>query len=232
MFPHHENEIAQSEAATGACFANIWIHNGPLRIDNEKMSKSLGNFFTVREVLKYYNAEVIRHLLVASHYRSPINYSEQSLQQSASALERFYISLQGLDISGAKYLTNSRFEKAFYQAMDDDFNTPEAFRVMFEMAKEINKHKTKDRAYANQLGALLIRLGGILGFLQNEPSEFLRSGVSIGVDFQEIERMIAAREQARADKDWKRADEIRDQLTMMKVVVEDGDEGSSWRIER
>ena len=232
MFPHHENEIAQSEAATGSRFANIWIHNGPLRIDNEKMSKSLGNFFTVREVLKYYNAEVIRHLLVASHYRSPINYSEQSLQQSASALERFYISLQDLDISGAKYLTNSRFEKAFYQAMDDDFNTPEAFRVMFEMAKEINKHKTKDRAYANQLGALLIRLGGILGFLQNEPSEFLRSGVSMEVDFQEIERMIAAREQARADKDWKRADEIRDQLTMMKVVVEDGDEGSSWRIER
>ena len=232
MFPHHENEIAQSEAATGSRFANIWIHNGPLRIDNEKMSKSLGNFFTVREVLKYYDAEVIRHLLVASHYRSPINYSEQSLQQSASALERFYISLEDLDISGAKYLTNSRFEKAFYQAMDDDFNTPEAFSVMFEMVKEINKHKTKDRAYANQLGALLIRLGGILGFLQNEPSKFLRSAVSIEVDFQEIERMIAAREQARADKDWKRADEIRDQLATMKVVVEDGDEGSSWRIER
>ena len=232
MFPHHENEIAQSEAATGTRFANVWIHNGPLRIDNEKMSKSLGNFFTVREVLKYYDAEVIRHLLVASHYRSPINYSEQSLQQSASALERFYISLEDLDISGAKYLTNSRFEKAFYQAMDDDFNTPEAFSVMFEMVKEINKHKTKDRAYANQLGALLIKLGGILGFLQNEPSKFLRSAVSIEVDFQEIERMIAAREQARADKDWKRADEIRDQLATMKVVVEDGDEGSSWRIER
>ena len=232
MFPHHENEIAQSEAATGTRFANVWIHNGPLRIDNEKMSKSLGNFFTVREVLKYYDAEVIRHLLVASHYRSPINYSEQSLQQSASALERFYISLEDLDISGAKYLTNSRFEKAFHQAMDDDFNTPEAFSVMFEMVKEINKHKTKDRAYANQLGALLIRLGGILGFLQNEPSKFLRSAVSIEVDFQEIERMIAAREQARADKDWKRADEIRDQLATMKVVVEDGDEGSSWRIER
>lgn len=232
MFPHHENEIAQSEAATGTRFANVWIHNGPLRIDNEKMSKSLGNFFTVREVLKYYDAEVIRHLLVASHYRSPINYSEQSLQQSASALERFYISLEDLDISGAKYLTNSRFEKAFYQAMDDDFNTPEAFSVMFEMVKEINKHKTKDRAYANQLGALLIRLGGILGFLQNEPSKFLRSAVSIEVDFQEIERMIAAREQARADKDWKRADEIRDQLATMKVVVEDGDEGSSWRIGR
>ena len=232
MFPHHENEIAQSEAATGTRFANVWMHNGPLRIDNEKMSKSLGNFFTVREVLKYYDAEVIRHLLVASHYRSPINYSEQSLQQSASALERFYISLEDLDISGAKYLTNSRFEKAFYQAMDDDFNTPEAFSVMFEMVKEINKHKTKDRAYANQLGALLIRLGGILGFLQNEPSKFLRSAVSIEMDFQEIERMIAAREQARADKDWKRADEIRDQLATMKVVVEDGDEGSSWRIER
>jgi cysteinyl-tRNA synthetase len=116
--------------------------------------------------------------------------------------------------------------------MDDDFNTPEAFSVMFEMVKEINKHKFKDQAYANQLGALLVRLGESLGLLQNEPSEFLRSGVSIEVDSKEIERMLAAREQARADKDWQRADEIRDKLTAMKVVVEDNAEGSSWRIER
>lgn len=232
MFPHHENEIAQSEAATGTRFANIWMHNGPLRVDNEKMSKSLGNFFTVREVLKHYDPEVIRHLLVASHYRSPINHSEQNLKQSAGALERLYICLQDLDIAGAKSLTNSRFEKAFFQAMDDDFNTPEAFSVMFEMVKEINKHKFKDQAYANQLGALLVRLGESLGLLQNEPSEFLRSGVSIEVDSKEIERMLAAREQARADKDWQRADEIRDKLTAMKVVVEDNAEGSSWRIER
>ena len=125
LFPHHENEIAQSEAATGEKFANLWMHNGPLRVDSVKMSKSLDNFFTVREVLKKYDAEVVRHLLIASHYRSPINYSELSLQQSTAALERLYIGLQGVDIETAKSLTNSRFEKAFYKAMDDDFNTAE-----------------------------------------------------------------------------------------------------------
>ena len=232
MFPHHENEIAQSEAATGTEFANVWMHNGPLRVDDEKMSKSLGNFFTVREVLKHYDAEVVRHLLVASHYRSPINYSQESLQQSVSALERFYIALQDLDIASAKSLTNSRFEKAFLAAMDDDFNTPEAFSVLFEMVREINKEKTGNPDHANQLGALLVKLGGLLGILQDEPVEFLRRAVSIEVDAAEIENLIAAREQARADKDWNRADEIRDQLTAMKVVVEDGAGGSSWRIER
>ena len=232
MFPHHENEIAQSEAATDTDFANVWMHNGPLRVDNEKMSKSLGNFFTVREVLKHYDAEVVRHLLIASHYRSPINYSEESLQQSVSALERFYIALQDLDIAGAKSLTNSHFEKAFFVAMDDDFNTPEAFSVLFEMVREINKEKAGNPDHANQLGALLVKLGGLLGILQNEPGEFLRRAVSNEVDAAEIEGLIAAREQARADKDWNRADEIRDQLTAMKVVVEDGAAGSSWRIER
>ncbi|MDA1370138.1 MAG: cysteine--tRNA ligase [Proteobacteria bacterium] len=232
MFPHHENEIAQSEAATGTEFANVWMHNGPLRVDDEKMSKSLGNFFTVREVLKHYDAEVVRHLLVASHYRSPINYSQESLQQSVSALERFYIALQDLDIASAKSLTGSRFEKAFLAAMDDDFNTPEAFSVLFEMVREINKEKTGNPDHANQLGALLVKLGGLLGILQDEPVEFLRRAVSIEVDAAEIENLIAAREQARADKDWNRADEIRDQLTAMKVVVEDGAGGSNWRIER
>jgi cysteinyl-tRNA synthetase len=138
MFPHHENEIAQSEAATGETFANLWMHNGPLRIDDEKMSKSLDNFFTVREVLQHHKAEVVRNLLISSHYRSPINYSEQSLVQSAKALERFYHCLKDLDIANAKSLTNSRYEKAFVAAMDDDFNTPEAFSVMFEMVSEIN----------------------------------------------------------------------------------------------
>jgi cysteinyl-tRNA synthetase len=232
LFPHHENEIAQSEAATGTKFVNVWMHNGPLRIDDEKMSKSLGNFFTVREVLKSYDAEVVRHLLIASHYRSPINYSPQSLQQSASALERFYIALQDLDLSGAKSLTNSRFEKAFFSAMDDDFNTPEAFSVLFEMAKEINKLKAEDADSANQVGALLVKLGGYLGILQQHPAEFLRSAVSVDIDAAEIEQLIAAREQARADKDWHKADQIRDQLTAMKVVVADGADGSSWRIER
>jgi len=232
LFPHHENEVAQSEAATGTKFANVWMHNGPLRVDNEKMSKSLNNFFTVREILKDYDAEVVRHLLIASHYRSPINYSEQSLQQSTSVLERFYNCLKGLDTVNAKSLTNSRFEKAFFAAMDDDFNTPEAFSVLFEMVKEINKNKEADPGLANQLGALLVRLANLLGILQSTPEEFLRGNVATNVDEQEVDQLIAARKQARADKDWALADEIRDKLAAMKVVVEDGADGSSWRIER
>lgn len=232
LFPHHENEIAQSEAATGTRFANVWMHNGPLRVDNEKMSKSLNNFFTVRDVLKNYDAEVLRHLLISSHYRSPINYSEQGLKQSASVLERFYNALKGLDIANAKSLTNSRFEKAFFEAMDDDFNTPEAFSVLFEMVKEINRQKAADSNVANQLGALLVRLANTLGILQSSAEDFLRNNVSIDVDAEVIEQLIAAREQARADKDWAKADEIRDKLSEMKVVVEDGATGSGWRIER
>lgn len=232
LFPHHENEVAQTEAATGETFANIWMHNGPLRVDNEKMSKSLNNFFTVRDVLAKYPAEVVRHLLVASHYRSPINYSDQGLEQSGKALTRLYNALKGLDIAHAKSLTNSRFEKAFNAAMDDDFNTPEAFGVLFDMVKEINKHKVSDPDLANQLGALLVRLGGQLGLLQSDPNLFLGYAESEGVDAAAIDALVAARDQARADKDWKKADEIRDQLTALNVVVEDGSSGSRWRIER
>ena len=236
MFPHHENEIAQSEAATGHTFAKLWMHNGPLRVDNEKMSKSLNNFFTVREVLKEYDGEVVRQLLIASHYRSPINYSQQSLQQAAKVLERLYTALKDLDIANAKSLTNSRFEKAFLAAMDDDFNTPKAFAVLFDMMKEINRQKSagmetdmgRDMKSASQLGALLVKLGGHLGLLQRLPQDFLRGEV----DPKQVEQLIAAREQARADKDWARADQIRDQLSAMKVVVEDGAGGSSWRLDR
>lgn len=232
LFPHHENEIAQSECATASKFANLWMHNGPLRVDNEKMSKSLDNFFTVREVLKKYNAEVVRYLLIASHYRSPINYSEQSLQQSAKALERFYIALQDLDIKHAKSLTNSRFEKTFFAAMDDDFNTAEAFGVLFELVTEVNKQKGENMDLANQLGKLLVRLGGILGILQSSPTDFLRGDELIEIDAATIDQLIAEREKAREEKNWALADEIRDQLTRLKVVVEDGANGSSWRIER
>ena len=235
LFPHHENEIAQSEAATGVKFANLWMHNGPLRVDNEKMSKSLGNFFTVREVLKVYDAEVLRHLLIASHYRSAINYSEQSLQQSESTLERFYNALKGLDTAGAKTLTNSRFEKAFVAAMDDDFNTAEAFAVLMDVVKEINRLKAEsdsDADTVNQLGALLVRLGSVLGILQRTPEAFLRRGMDESVDANHIEALIAARKQARADKNWAEADRIRDELASLHVVVEDGASGGSgWRIE-
>lgn len=231
MFPHHENEIAQSEAATGAKFAKVWMHNGSLRVDNEKMSKSLDNFFTVREVLKEYDAEVVRYLLIASHYRSPINYSKDSLNQSAKSLQRLYTALRDLDIEGAKSLTNSRFEKAFLAAMDDDFNTPEAFSVLFAMATEINKQKNDDVELASQLAALLVKLGGYLGILQSSPESFLK-GEDSEVDAAYIDSLISEREQARDDKNWARADEIRSELTELKVVVEDSAEGSSWRIER
>jgi len=235
LFPHHENEIAQSEAATGVKFANLWMHNGPLRVDNEKMSKSLGNFFTVREVLKVYDAEVLRHLLIASHYRSAINYSEQSLQQSESTLERLYNALKGLDTAGAKTLTNSRFEKAFVAAMDDDFNTAEAFAVLMDIVKEINRLKAEsesDLGTVNQLGALLVRLGSVLGILQRTPEAFLRRGMDESVDANHIEALIAARKQARADKNWAEADRIRDELAALHVVVEDGASGGSgWRID-
>ena len=232
LFPHHENEIAQSECATGSKFANYWLHNGPLRVENEKMSKSLGNFFTVKEVLKRYKAEVIRHLLISSHYRSPINYSERSLQQSVKALERIYISLKDLDIEGAKSLTNSRYEKAFFAAMDDDFNTAEAFSVLFEMVTQINKLKTMDFELASQLGKLAVKLGGVLGILSSKPDEFLRRDENIEVDEAIINNLVAERERARSDKNWGRADEIRDQLSAMKIVVEDGGGSSSWRIDR
>jgi len=232
MFPHHENEIAQSEAASGEKFANIWMHNGPLRVDDEKMSKSLGNFFTIRDVLKNYDAEVVRYLLVASHYRSPINYSEQNLRQAASSLERLYAALKDIDLSKVKMLVNSRFEKAFYAAMDDDFNTAEGIKVLFDITREINRRRNDDAEQAAQLAELLVRLGGILGILQSTPAEFFQRSVSSEIDPAYIESLLVQRREARAAKDWSRADRIRDELSRLQVVVEDSAEGSTWRIER
>lgn len=232
MFPHHENEIAQSEAATGKQFARVWMHNGAVRVDNEKMSKSLGNFFTVREVLQRYSAEVVRYLLISSQYRSPINYSEQSLQQAAGALERFYNALRGLDIRSARELVNSSYEKSFCTAMDDDFNTPVALGVMFDLARDINRHRDPEPEKAAQLAGVLVRLGRVLGILQDSPDNFLQSQGKATVDASLIDNLIAQRKEARASKNWALADEIRDKLAAMKVVVEDTADGSSWRIER
>lgn len=231
MFPHHENEIAQSEAATGKHFAKYWMHNGPVRVDNEKMSKSLGNFFTVRDVLAKYPAEVVRYLLVASQYRSPINYSDQGLEQAAAALERLYLAIRGAGAESARDLTNSHYEKAFRAAMNDDFNTAEAVSVLFELARDLNKLRDQDPRQAAELARLLVKLGGVLGLLQGSAEAFLRRS-SDDVDAELIEGLIAQRRQARADKNWALADEIRDKLNAMKVVVEDGADGSHWRIER
>jgi cysteinyl-tRNA synthetase len=207
------------------------MHNGPVRVDNEKMSKSLGNFFTVREVLAKYPAEVVRYLLVASHYRSPINYSDQGLDQAAAALERLYLALRGSNPAAAKDLTNSGYEKAFRKAMDDDFNSAEAMGVLFDLARDLNKAKENDPEHAGQLAKLLLKLAGVLGILQGNADEFLQRGVQ-NVDAALIDSLIAQRRQARADKNWVLADQIRDQLNAMKVVVEDGAGESSWRIER
>jgi cysteinyl-tRNA synthetase len=230
MFPHHDNEIAQSEGATGEKFVNLWMHNGPVRVDNEKMSKSLGNFFTVREVLKKYPAEVVRYFLLSSQYRSPINYSEENLQTASAALTRFYNALKGIDTNSAA-ATGTDFEQRFHAAMLDDFNTPEALGVLFELARESNRLRNEDPASAQALAALLRRLGGILGILQTAPEDFLRAG-SGDVDAAHVEALIAARKAARDNKDWKEADRIRDELKALNVVVEDKNGVTSWRVEK
>ena len=231
MFPHHDNEIAQSEGATGCHFVNTWMHNGPVRVDNEKMSKSLGNFFTIREVLKQYPAEVIRYFLVSSHYRSHINYSEENLRTAWSALERFYHALKGLELDGVEAAADSPFETAFHAAMQDDFNTPEALGVLFELVREINRLKGSSATQALQHAVLLRKLAAILGILGSEPEQFLREGREI-VDASHIDELLARRNQARANRNWVEADRIRDVLKALNVVVEDKGGVSSWRIER
>ncbi|SDF99901.1 cysteine--tRNA ligase [Phytopseudomonas seleniipraecipitans] len=228
VFPHHENEIAQSEAATGKLYANAWMHAGAVRVDGEKMSKSLGNFFTIREVLEKYHPEVVRYLLVSSHYRSPINYSEESLKEAKGALERFYNGLKGLpEVAPAG---GEAFVERFSAAMDDDFNSPEACAVLFEMIREINRLRDSDSQAAAGLAAQLKQLAGVLGVLQLEPEAFLQAGAGGKVDAAEVEALIAARLQARAEKNWAESDRIRDQITALGVVLEDGKGGTAWRL--
>jgi cysteinyl-tRNA synthetase len=231
IFPHHENEIAQSECATGNDFARYWMHNGPLRIDDEKMSKSLGNFFTIREVLEKYSPEVIRYFLISSHYRSGINYSEDNLSQAQAALERFYNALKGIDAGAVAPTADTVYEKSFRAAMEDDFNTPEAIGALFDLAREINRLKHDDADAAAGLSALLISLGSVLGVLQLPADEFLRQG-SENIDTVYIEELIARRNTARADKDWAMADQIRDELQVLNVILEDKDGVTSWRFEK
>jgi len=231
IFPHHENEIAQSECATGNDFARYWMHNGPLRIDDEKMSKSLGNFFTIREVLEKYSPEVIRYFLISSHYRSGINYSEDNLSQAQAALERFYNALKGIDAGAVAPKADTVYEKSFRAAMEDDFNTPEAIGVLFDLAREINRLKQDDADAAAGLSALLISLGSVLGVLQLPADEFLRQG-SENIDTVYIKELIARRNTARAEKDWAMADQIRDELQVLNVILEDKDGVTSWRFEK
>ncbi|MDF3936074.1 cysteine--tRNA ligase [Pseudomonas citronellolis] len=228
VFPHHENEIAQSEAATGKLYAATWMHAGAVRVDGEKMSKSLGNFFTIREVLEKYHPEVVRFLLVSSHYRSPINYSEDNLKEAKGALERFYTALRGLpEVEAAG---GEAFAERFTAAMDDDFNTPEAVAVLFEMAREVNRLRESDLQAAALLAAKLRELAGLLGVLQLEPDAFLQAGATGKVDANKVEALIQARLEARAAKNWAESDRIRDEITAMGVVLEDGKGGTTWRL--
>ncbi len=227
IFPHHENEIAQSEAATDKKFVNLWMHAGFLQIDKEKMSKSLNNFFTIRDLLKEHAPEVLRYFLITSHYRSPLNYSDSVIQQSRNALERFYTALRGLPTAPA--LENTKFEANFIKAMDDDFNTPIAFSILFEIAHEIQRLRDTDLDAAAQHGALLKKLGGILGVLQEEPETFLQSGAK-QVDVDKIETLIAARNKARAEKNWQEADRLRNEIASLSVVLEDGADGTTWKV--
>jgi cysteinyl-tRNA synthetase len=227
QFPHHENEIAQSEGATGEPFVNVWMHNGFVRINDEKMSKSLGNFFTVREVLKQYPAEVIRYFILTSHYRSPLNYSTQELESAKQALTRLYTTLRGLPIAAAASLDNP-YNQSFISAMNDDFNTPEALAVLFELSKAVNKLRDKEPIQAVQLGNELRRLGGIMGLLQLEPEVFFQAQPET-VSTTEIEHLIAERQAARLRRDWKMADQIREQLQTQGIILEDTAQGTNWR---
>lgn len=252
QFPHHENEIAQSEAATGHTFVNVWMHNGFVRINDEKMSKSLGNFFTVRDVMKRYLPEEIRYFILSSHYRSPLEFSEDNLQHARSALTRLYTALRGLPAAGEEQGVRSEEAKAgdrpslltphtsrFFQAMDDDFNTPEALAVLFDLARDINKARADNKEQAARLGGELRDLGTLLGLLQNDAERYLQALPGSAQSQKEnaplskeaIEQLIAARTLARKNKDWSESDRIRDELAGQGVVLEDSPAGTTWRRE-
>nr|Q31H54.1 RecName: Full=Cysteine--tRNA ligase; AltName: Full=Cysteinyl-tRNA synthetase; Short=CysRS [Hydrogenovibrio crunogenus XCL-2] len=222
-FPHHENEIAQSECATGEHYVNSWMHCGFVRIDDEKMSKSLGNFFTIREVLKQYHPEVIRYFLLASHYRSPVNYSEENLDVAKASVGRLYSALELVPADQAEP-AESKLEAEFMAAMNDDFNTPQAMAVLFELAKEVNKQKSPG------LAALLKKLANQIGLLEQTAESFFKSQPSDSdLTDEMIEALIVERAEARKAKDFSRSDEIRDELLAQGIELLDSAEGTSWR---
>ena len=225
QFPHHENEIAQSEGVTGQPLARVWMHNGFVRVDNEKMSKSLDNFFTIREVLEKYDAETVRFFVLRAHYRSPLNYSDVHLDDARSALKRLYTALSLVPSQAPAVIDWSQsFALRFKQAMDEDFGTPEAVAVLFDLAGEVNR--SKDAALAGQLRAL----GGTLGLLQAEPTTFLQAGGSAagGLDDMAIQRQIDERAAAKAAKNFAEADRIRQTLLAQGVALKDGPSGTTW----
>jgi cysteinyl-tRNA synthetase len=226
-FPHHENEIAQSEAANGCQYVNYWMHAGPVRVNKEKMSKSLGNFFTIRDVLAKYNSEVVRYFLASVHYRSYIDYSEESLKEAQSALERFYQALGSVEAVEGEL--DNDYEARFIESMDDDFNTPKAFAVLFELVNELNKAVREGAASAPAMAYQLKSLAGVLGLLQQDPDQFLKGDDKEGeISSEEIEAYIEQRKAARANKDFAESDRIRDLLADQGVIVKDSREGTTW----
>jgi cysteinyl-tRNA synthetase len=225
IFPHHENEIAQSEGAHNHVFANYWLHNGFVRVDDEKMSKSLGNFFTVREVLAKFDPEVLRFFIVRTHYRSPLNYSDQHLEDARAGLTRLYTTLRDTPAAAGSIDWQDPFARRFKAAMDDDFNTADATAVLFDLATQVNRSRSAREA------GLLRSLGALLGLLQREPTAFLQSGVAAGGELSpaQIEEKIAQRVAARKAKNFAQADRIRDELLNTGVILEDGPQGTSWR---
>ena len=229
MFPHHENEIAQSTCAHDGPYVNYWMHSGMVMIDKEKMSKSLNNFFTIRDVLAYYDAETVRYFLMSGHYRNQLNYSEENLKQARASLERLYTALRGTD-ANATPAGGAEFEARFRAAMDDDFNTPEPYSALFDIAREVNRLKTEDITAANGLAAELRKLAHVLGLLEQDPELFLQSGAQTNDDeVAKIEALIKQRNDARSSKDWVLADSARDQLNELGIVLEDGPQGTIWR---
>lgn len=235
-FPHHENERAQSEAATGKKFVNYWMHIGFVQKDKEKMSKSLGNFLTIRDFLKQYHPEVMRYFSIMSHYRSPIDYATDNIDAAAKGLSRLYTALRGILIvfpaNAGIQSKQTPFEQKFQSAMNDDFNTPEAIAVLFEIAHEINRNREANPPKALELALELKKLGNILGLLYSEPEAFLQNitGKTIGITPAEIEQLIAARNQARKSKQWTESDRIRDELLAKGISLEDTVTGTIWHV--
>ena len=230
QFPHHENEIAQSEGATKEKFVNYWMHNGFVRVDEEKMSKSLDNFFTVREVLKTYRPEIIRFFILSSHYRSPLNYSNEQLDDAKAALTRLYTALRGIEIKSVE--SDAEYKKRFADAMDDDFNTPVAVAVLFDLTRDLNSHKD-DKTKANILAVTLKKLAAVLGILQDEPENFLKgTKIQGGLSEDKISQQIQARIEAKKNKNWAQADQIRNELKEQSIILEDAPGGkTTWRRE-
>ncbi|MCG8522142.1 MAG: cysteine--tRNA ligase [Marinobacter sp.] len=230
LFPHHENEIAQSECATGHTFVNTWMHAGAIRVNKEKMSKSLGNFFTIREIMEKYPAEVVRYFLVSSHYRSQVDYSEENLAEAGRTLTRLYHALRGIVPAKAADVPESEHDERFAEAMDDDFNTAGAIAVLHAVANEINQHRRDGREDdAKQSAAILVRLGGVLGLLQQDPEAFFQADTGGELSAEDIEALIQARADARKAKNFAEADRIRDELLEKGIILDDSREGTTWR---